>query len=365
MIDLDIQLTTTTDQQIEKQIRLMIVQGKLLPGTKLPPVKDMARKWRVSCNSITKAMKRLAIDGFIESHPKLGAFVREPTSRGVIGILMGNSLTDESSFFCRSIYGKLRKSIESDNNRNWICRVYDNLSEARSKNDIPASLAYQNFIWDLKNYGFKGLVKLYGGLDKEEEVVLKDSLPRARFGVIPATSDLMLDFGDFARQSTKFILSRNVKNIAYVRIFQNWREGTSDLDAIKGVISASGKNIIFKTIQLENESTHPAGIQNLACEKISALIDDCKRSKGSIPEALLISDDIAAKGATMALLDKNIESLVVVMSNSGIEHAYGLPVVKYEFSTQEIAEVLIDILKKRIAGVPLPPLPIMIKGKIK
>jgi DNA-binding LacI/PurR family transcriptional regulator len=195
-------------------------------------------------------------------------------------------------------------------------------------------------------------------------MVLKQELPRARFGVIPEISDLMLDFGDFARESVSFMKSKNVHKIVYLRTLLSEREGADDLEAIKEV--ASSQNV--EVLQMEEEALTSDRIQKIAYEKIASLIDACRSGETEMPGALLISDDIAAKGAIRALREKSADTekiLLAVMTNSGIEHDYGRPVVKYEFSTREIAEILIGILRKKMLEAAPAESPIKIKGKIK
>lgn len=366
-MELNIQAQEPVDVQIERQLRAMIEQGRLTPGEKLPSVGEMASRWRVGRNSIGKAMKRLVADGLVECSPKLGSFVRKSATRAVIGILVGDSLADEHSSFCRAIYRRLRNEIEMDDGRNWICRVYDNLSAIRTTGEMRSSAAYHNFIWDLKNYGFKGIIKLYGGLDKEEEAfALNKTLPRARLGVDPQNSDLILDFGDFTRESVRHLASRGVRRIVYLRTLLSLREGVSDIEGIADAVKSAEGKMDVHTIQLSETSIDAERSQALAYEKLSSFLDG--NPPDGRPDAFLISDDIAAKGAVKALLEKGVRSTgrthVMVMANAGASYDYGMPVVKYEFSPERIADLLIDVLRKRILDAPLPPLPLKITGTI-
>jgi len=70
------------------------------------------------------------------------------------------------------------------------------------------------------------------------------------------------------------------------------------------------------------------------------------------PDALIVTDDIATRGAAIALIKAGIkvpeEMIMVSFANEGINHHYGLDVVRYYLSPRELAEKLVSILKKRM-----------------
>jgi molybdate-binding protein/DNA-binding transcriptional regulator YhcF (GntR family) len=54
--------------EIAESIRRLIVSGRLGPGDKLPSVRDMARTWRCTPNTVGRAYALLADEGLISSH---------------------------------------------------------------------------------------------------------------------------------------------------------------------------------------------------------------------------------------------------------------------------------------------------------
>jgi GntR family transcriptional regulator/MocR family aminotransferase len=67
-------------RQIYLQLRRMILDGDLTPGTKLPPSRKMAKLCGIGRVTVTQAYKQLEIEGFVNSRPGAGTFVAEKLS---------------------------------------------------------------------------------------------------------------------------------------------------------------------------------------------------------------------------------------------------------------------------------------------
>ncbi|MDD2708799.1 MAG: GntR family transcriptional regulator [Verrucomicrobiae bacterium] len=372
-IPLNIQSAETVDQQIERLLRSQIKKGELKPATRLPPTDELARQWHVGRSTISKAMARLAAEGLIERRAKHGTFVKSGSHRPAIGILIGPSLADENAQFSRSILKHLRSEMESNEKHCWTCRVYDDLTSLRTQSGAQYSTAYQNFIDDLRNYPFQGIIKLHGGLAQEEDSFLKPDIPRVRLGVCPKQSDpkldVMLDLRRFTREAAEFMAEKGLRHIAYLRTLDSNRDSSMDLEGLDE--AARALNLPKIQIHPLRDSPLPSELlEPLAYEKTLELIRQWE-SPGSAnpwPDALLVSDDVAAYGVARALTEKNIDVpdrlLLMTSSNEGIIHRYPLPIMRYEFSPQTIAKTLLDLLCKRIMGDPLPPLPIALRGRL-
>lgn len=63
--------------QIIEEIKLRIAQGKLKPGDKVPPVRDLALKAGVNPNTMQKALSELEREGVLYSQRTAGRFVAE------------------------------------------------------------------------------------------------------------------------------------------------------------------------------------------------------------------------------------------------------------------------------------------------
>ena len=79
--------STRIYQEIVRQVKGMIAEGRLKSGDQLPPERDLAEKFVVSRTSVREALRALESLGLIEIRPGEGTFVREVSIDALIGPL--------------------------------------------------------------------------------------------------------------------------------------------------------------------------------------------------------------------------------------------------------------------------------------
>jgi GntR family transcriptional regulator, transcriptional repressor for pyruvate dehydrogenase complex len=70
--------------EIVRQIRVLIADGHLKSGDRLPPERDLAERFRVSRTSVREALRTLESTGLIEIRAGEGTFVRETSVEALI-----------------------------------------------------------------------------------------------------------------------------------------------------------------------------------------------------------------------------------------------------------------------------------------
>src|SRR2546427_6289572 len=76
--------STRIYEEIVRQIKAMIAEGRLKSGDQLPPERDLAEKFLVSRTSVREALRALESLGLIEIRPGEGTFVREVSIESLI-----------------------------------------------------------------------------------------------------------------------------------------------------------------------------------------------------------------------------------------------------------------------------------------
>jgi GntR family transcriptional repressor for pyruvate dehydrogenase complex len=71
-------------EEIVRQIRALIADGKLQSGDRLPPERELAERFTVSRASVREALRALQSTGLIEIRPGEGAFVREVSVEALV-----------------------------------------------------------------------------------------------------------------------------------------------------------------------------------------------------------------------------------------------------------------------------------------
>ena len=74
-------------QRIVAQLRRLMVEGKLKPGDRLPPERELARQLNVSRTSLREAVKILSAMGLLSIQQGRGVFVTEANMEALLRAL--------------------------------------------------------------------------------------------------------------------------------------------------------------------------------------------------------------------------------------------------------------------------------------
>ncbi len=345
--------------QIERQLRSLIQQGKLATGQRLPSTQEMARQWKVSCSTVQQALNHLTADGLVERRPRSGTFVRAATDRVIIGILGATYVADETAYYFRSLLNAFRMAMEK---QTWACRVYDGIRTSEITEYGKAQR--RHLASDLQNYPFRGVIELGIQASALPEIPFPPGLAKVSLFGDRARSDVLFDEYHFGREAADYMARRNRKHILYLRT--NISPESADLDGIWDAV----REHKLPAPQIESLSVgRGPELEKQTFERMSRLVGQwsAKTKRAKIPDALIVADDIAMRGAALALVRHRVavpaRLLVLTHANEQVLLHYGIPVVRYEYSINELARQALDILWRRIAGEPLPHLPVSIRGR--
>jgi len=76
--------STRIYQEIVRQVKAMIAEGRFKSGDQLPPERDLAEKFVVSRTSVREALRSLESLGLVEIRPGEGTFVREVSVEALV-----------------------------------------------------------------------------------------------------------------------------------------------------------------------------------------------------------------------------------------------------------------------------------------
>ena len=77
----------TRAADIERALALEIIRGDRAPGSRLPPVRDLARAFGVTAPTIQRAVDRLAASGLVSARRGSGVTIRDPRRSGDLSML--------------------------------------------------------------------------------------------------------------------------------------------------------------------------------------------------------------------------------------------------------------------------------------
>src|SRR5882672_5693370 len=76
--------STRIYEEIVRQVKAMIAEGRLKGGDRLPPERDLAEKFVVSRTSVREALRALESLGLVEIRPGEGTFVRQVSIESLV-----------------------------------------------------------------------------------------------------------------------------------------------------------------------------------------------------------------------------------------------------------------------------------------
>lgn len=97
-------------EQIEVQIREMILRGELKAGDALPSMRTLAKDLRISMITTKRAYEELERDGFIESFTGRGSFVKAQNKE----LLRERVLAEAEEYFAKGIQKALDAGLTKE-----------------------------------------------------------------------------------------------------------------------------------------------------------------------------------------------------------------------------------------------------------
>lgn len=77
-VTIDRSLKVSVYEQVASQIRQLVGSGALVPGTTLPPVRQLATELGVNLNTVARAYRLLKSEGFLVIRERTGVSVSAP-----------------------------------------------------------------------------------------------------------------------------------------------------------------------------------------------------------------------------------------------------------------------------------------------
>ena len=91
-------------EQVASQIRQLVASGALVPGTALPPVRQLATELGVNLNTVARAYRLLKAEGFLDIRERTGVSVAAPAR------VIGPAERDKGLGEIRTVLARLRQA---------------------------------------------------------------------------------------------------------------------------------------------------------------------------------------------------------------------------------------------------------------
>lgn len=331
-------------QLIAESLEEDIATGKYVVGGRLPSERELAKRMQASYLTVRQGVGELVKKGLVRREHGSGIHVLAQTAAPIIAIVFGPSLVDESAHFYRAMLKALQSEMAATP---FVCRMYDGFNLAEAEASMVAT-PHLHLVKDTRNHPIKGVIAISLRDLKWLDIAPLRGVPQARFNEHDA--DVYLDRSVFVRSAMEFAVQNGRRKVVYIclRNQPSFRSELGELEA-----TARRLAVPMPEVVLLEEVSPPVDV--LAHEKVAQLALRWKEA-GSVPDAIIVADDIATRGVAIALIKAGIDvpadMLLVNLANEGIVHHYGVNTVRYNISATEIAWKLLIVLEKRFRGQP-------------
>ncbi len=315
-----------------------IEAGKFEIGAKLPSERFLAQELKVSYLTVRQGVDVLVRKGLVRRELGSGTYVNAAKADPIIGILFGPSMVEESAHFYRALLKALEKEISA---MSFTCRSYDGFNRTDAEK-VEESWPYQQLLRDSQSHPVHGFIKVSLTDERWNELKPIKGVPSSSHG--EKSKDVMIDISYFGKRTLEYCVKRGCKDIVYLRNYVSRHEDLGGLGDMAKKLNVPMPEVV--TIE-ENEQS----LDLLAHDTVARMTERWRKER-RVPDAMIVSDDIATRGVAIALIKAGIripeQMLLISQANEGINHHYGVDVVRYYLSPQELAEKLVAILKLRM-----------------
>ncbi|HRU06175.1 MAG TPA: GntR family transcriptional regulator [Candidatus Brocadiia bacterium] len=319
-----------------------ILEGGYAPGQKLPSTRAVARELGVHHLTVAEAYRRLGRRGLVVIKDRVGAFVRERTSKAGSVIITGAPMIEGSSF--ARITSRILTRLAVDGIPGDLKLV------VREPGQLPILLQW------IKDQAERGALRgaWLGNMNPEwvkaaHALLAEHAIPDVHISprrILPRSVEM--DMAGGVRQGTRYLAGLGCEHIALIahslETFPDWEE------AFRASCEALGVRGRIESLPF-NADLHYTTMERFGHEAIKTLLKARPR-----PGGVLITDDFLGRGVLPELLSRGARVArdlhVCTHSRKGdsFPGVFPLPVARLEVDVTLIADAAYDMLAAVASG---------------
>ena len=338
-------------RQIGEQIRALIINGDLKPGTKLPSSTDLAGKWQTHPATIHAALAPLVKEGLLTRQPKIGTFVSERSARlSTVGIYYDSNIwQNQANAFKRAVHVELARLLDS---RNIAVRVWFDPRSEKRRGETWAELAAA---------AERREIQAIIATDVPREVVTwLQPLPAlcSYFTRAPVSNRVQLDFDQFASASVSLLRKQGCRSAGIVSIIEPERKkaaaGSDFYHRFSALCRSQGIEVRNEWIRMAHGFVRDESQEDFGYREFKEIWRQPQR-----PDGLVVFPDTSVTGLVLSVLEERVDVprdlKLVVHKHAEINFLCPLEVSYLYSSTEEIAAALFSQIERQFRGEPCAP----------
>ncbi|MCC6578955.1 MAG: LacI family DNA-binding transcriptional regulator [Phycisphaeraceae bacterium] len=341
-----------THKAISDRLKKQIA-GRCRVGERLPPIRVLARQFKVSPTTVCQSLAVLAHEGWVEQRQGSGVYVRDRKEQRHVGVVMKVDFsTPHASYFWRRLAQQARIKLLQEG---YPVRLYTGV-------ELPGeaeTVLGEDFREDLAADRLMGVLEANGDGDP----TWVKPLQQRGVPIVGHLSDgyeygVLLDSADWIQQAVLRLLAAGRRRIAMM--CWQWSAENVIVDFRKvfcDTLAAYGVPVHSEWIRLD---VYP-GIMGAGW----SMFREIWSAKPEKPDGLVIGDDLLLQSATTAILQQRVRVpehlLIMGQMSKGSDLHLPIPAVCAECDPDEYAGAMVDLLVKQLRGEPVVAPKVMLR----
>jgi len=346
--------------QLKNGLDEQIMNKNLCPGTKLPPIDEIAKVNNVSIWTVEKAIKELIKENVLYRRPKKGTYISDSKIRNKINSGNISFIIREQFYFTgEPFYSIILNSVQKElknNGYNVVFNVIDN--RIVEKYQIIDSLPEI-----FENKKIDGVIIAGSVETKLLKLLEKQKIPLVIIDYdIPEDNNIncvLIDNFNGTRMAAEYFIKLGHKRIGFIG---NFKKHPSIIERINGYKYAMKKNRLNpeKFLYIGNQDDLSVDVGYMLAKKLL--------NKSYLPTAIICANDAMAVGTIKAIKEKGISvpEDISVIGFDDIEWAKHTdpPLTTIKVFKEKMGEVAAEKILKLVKGEQIAPEKIKVETEL-
>lgn len=339
-------------QLVAEKILRRIRDGEWGRGTQIPPLNDLERIFPQSRMTLYKALQELTKRGYLTMTRGRGTFVRETEERRRVAILVSPAMNHQGA--SPFVFQAFRHAHDWFRDNGIDSQLY--AEDPLSNSGLPRGM-----IEELERDRLAGLLSIdtlfpTRGIFSAEW--RRNAVPLVNIGAIPTPHHLYVDSGAFVDRAVKIAAAHGRRRPALLEKQEHLPEHLSRFNRATAALGM--------TPCLVPQDDMPA--RNLDYERYGFELIHRYWSCKDRPDALIVPDDVIAKGVAQGALALRLrvpdDVLIIAMTNRDAKFFYPVDVLSIEVDVRALAVSASKMLVALMQGKRVPERSIYMKPRV-
>ncbi len=341
--------TVTKQPNLAEQVAAILRQDILAdpePGRRLPPIMELAKRFKVSYETVRSGLRLLSQEGLVEQRTGSGTYVGDPTRNRHVGVLAEWDISDpRTSYFYRRTPQRVVRFLRANG---LPVRLY--AGHLAPDDESLRPLTCTDFLEAVERRRLRGVVA-FAPDDTMPQWL--GALQRQRVPVVGGTAgyacQVRSDYAAQVRLGVGYLLRRGRHRLALMEY--HWPEDRRSKFVENFQAALTGAGVVANERWIRRAPT-PCAPQ-AGWEEFRAIWAEGREK----PDGLLICNDNLFPGAVMAILQLGIrvpeDLLVVTHFNKGSGMISPFPVAKVQMDPEAYARAAAEMLLQLMRHEPV------------